>query len=170
MGDGRGRADCSRTQTQGGGKQTVRGEKIYRGGWKIRQGTWTARKSTSKVNIWLLPAATKFGQGNIFTGVCLSSGGGDLPQCMMGYTPPAPDPPGTRPTPPGTRPPQDQTHPPPPTGKQTPAYGQRAAGTHPTGMHSCIIQGYDFNLFPWPWKWYDLDLFRIGDRKRSEKH
>ena len=22
-------------------------------------------------------------------------------------------------------------------GKQTPAYGQRAAGTHPTGMHSC---------------------------------
>ena len=27
-------------------------------------------------------------------------------------------------------------HPPSPT-KQTQAYGQRAAGTHPTGMHSC---------------------------------
>ena len=26
----------------------------------------------------------------------------------------------------------------PPPGKQTPAYGQRAAGTHPTGMHSCF--------------------------------
>ena len=25
----------------------------------------------------------------------------------------------------------------PPPGKQTQAYGQRAAGTHPTGMHSC---------------------------------
>ena len=24
-----------------------------------------------------------------------------------------------------------------PPGKQTAAYGQRAAGTHPTGMHSC---------------------------------
>ena len=31
--------------------------------------------------------------------------------------------------PPGSR------HPP---GKQTPAYGQRASGTHPTGMHSCF--------------------------------
>ena len=38
---------------------------------------------------WLLPAATKLGQGNIFTGVCLSTGGGEgcLPQCMLGYTP-----------------------------------------------------------------------------------
>ena len=27
----------------------------------------------------------------------------------------------------------------PPPGKQTPAYGLRAAGTHPTGMHSCIL-------------------------------
>ena len=26
----------------------------------------------------------------------------------------------------------------PSPGKQTPAYGLRAAGTHPTGMHSCI--------------------------------
>ena len=27
-----------------------------------------------------------------------------------------------------------------PPGKQTPAYGLRAAGTHPTGMHSCLLQ------------------------------
>ena len=56
-------------------------------------------------------------------------------------TPPSPDqadhpPPRIRHTPP------DQTRPPPgpdrhPPGKQTPAYGLRAAGTHPTGMHSC---------------------------------
>ena len=58
---------------------------------------------------------------------------------------PPPHPPG-----PG-RPPRDQAPPPHPTpdqtpprdladsppGKQTPAYGLRAAGTHPTGMHSC---------------------------------
>ena len=43
--------------------------------------------------------------------------GGGLPPCMLGYHPP------------GSKPP------PPP--KQTPAYGQRAAGTQPTGMHSC---------------------------------
>ena len=123
----------------------------------------------------LLPAATKLGQGNIFTGVCLSTGGG-LPQCMLGYTPhdqtPGARPPwdqtprdqtppwdqtphGTRPfrkqtpsrdqTRPGSRHPLDQTPlgadpprpEPPPPGKQTPAYGQRAAGTHTTGMHSC---------------------------------
>ena len=71
----------------------------------------------SSRRLQFLPAATKLGQGNIFTGVCLSTGGekGCLPQCMLGYTPP------------------DQADPP---GKQTSAYGQRAAGTHPTGMHS----------------------------------
>ena len=36
--------------------------------------------------------------------------------------------------PPAGRHPPDQADPP---GKQTSAYGQRAAGTHPTGMHSC---------------------------------
>ena len=60
-------------------------------------------------------------------------------------TPPGPgrpprdqgDPPPDQADPPGPgRPPQADT-PPPPAGKQTPAYGLRAAGTHPTGMHSC---------------------------------
>ena len=52
------------------------------------------------------------------------------------------DPPRTR-YPPGSRPPwtrhppPEQTPPPPPPRKQTSVYGQRAAGTHPTGMHSC---------------------------------
>ena len=81
-------------------------------------------------------------------------GEGCLPQCMLGYTllrtrqtppdqadPPGPDTPPGADTPPRSRfpdqvaPPQKQTTPP---GKQTSAYGQRAAGTHPTGMHSCF--------------------------------
>ena len=44
------------------------------------------------------------------------------------------------PHPPKADTPQEQTPPQradTPPGKQTPAYGQRAAGTHPTGMHSC---------------------------------
>ena len=49
-------------------------------------------------------------------------------------TAPGVDPPDQ--APPGSRPPWEQT-PPPPAGKQTAAYGQLAAGTHPTGMHSC---------------------------------
>ena len=62
-------------------------------------------------------------------------GEGCLPQCMLGYTPqweqthtPLKQTPRGADTPPGSRPPW----------KQTPAYGQRAAGTHPTGMHSCF--------------------------------
>ena len=50
------------------------------------------------------------------------------------------DPPGARQT---TTPPGARHTPPgpgrPPPGKQTPAYGLRAAGTHPTGMHSCSL-------------------------------
>ena len=52
-------------------------------------------------------------------------------------TPPGADPPGAD-TPQSRHPPLADTprsrHPP---RKQTPAYGQRAAGTRPTGMHSC---------------------------------
>ena len=128
--------------------------------------------------IRFLPAATKLGQGNIFTGACLSTGGVCLSACWD--IPPGPDPPGRHPTPqdqtpweqtpthpleqtpPQTRPPGADTlphpsrpDPPPeqtphlqtrppqeqiPPGKQTPAYGQRAAGTHPTGLHSCSVR------------------------------
>ena len=51
-------------------------------------------------NAFLLPTAMKLGQGNIFTGVCLSTGEmgeGCLPQCMLGCTP------RTRQTPPDHR-------------------------------------------------------------------
>ena len=90
------------------------------------------------------------GQGNIFTH-CLSlilfTGGVCLSACWDATPPSGPDPPWSRPTweqtPPGpdpsgpdppADPPRDQT----PPGKQTPAYGLWAAGTHPTGMHSCF--------------------------------
>ena len=64
-----------------------------------------------------LPAATKLGQGNVFTGVCDSVHWGGLPQCMLGYhiRPPS-RPPQSRHTPP-SRPPQSRhpqsRHPPP---------------------------------------------------------
>ena len=71
-------------------------------------------------------------------------------QTPQADTPPGPGrPPQTRQTPPGRHTPPDQAdplglgrppgpgRPPSPPGKQSPAYGLRAAGTHPTGMHSC---------------------------------
>ena len=68
-----------------------------------------------------LPAATKLGQGNIFTSVCPSTGGkGCLPQCMLGYLPLGGRPPQSRhreQTPPGAdTPPRRQT----PLGADTP--------------------------------------------------
>ena len=138
------------------------------GRWKSIKPILASRGNFYQIFVIFLPAATKLGQGNIFTSVCLSTGGeGCLPQCMLGYTPPdqAPPGPGTTPLrsrhPPWTRhhqappPPRTRHHhhpplqaPPPPPGsrhtppprKQTSAYGQRAAGTHPTGMHSCSTE------------------------------
>ena len=96
-----------------------------------------------------------FGQGNIFTSVCQEfcpRGRGYLtrhPPPDQAGTPLSPPPPGTRHPPPvpGQEPPRDQTPPqtrppwnqtPPLQKQQTPEYGQRSAGTHPTGMHSCL--------------------------------
>ena len=93
------------------------------------------------------------GQGNVFTGVCLSTGDGEgvcLSACWDAIPPPPPDgdppdgaPPRMERPPDGEPPPRMENPPgwrtPPPPGKQTPAYGLRAAGTHPTGMHSCIV-------------------------------
>ena len=76
----------------------------------------------------LLPAATKLGQGNVFTSVCLSTGrGGGVSASVHAGIPPWSRPPRTRHTPPGpdTPPPRPDTHPRPgtPPGKQTAAYG-----------------------------------------------
>ena len=82
--------------------------------------------------IFFLPAATKLGQGNKFTGVCLSTRGGGrgVPGLVPGgylvrtrrctwqtspldQVPPRPGtPPGTRYTPPGPGTPPEQVHPP----------------------------------------------------------
>ena len=94
-----------------------------------------------------LPAATKLWPRLCFY-TCLwfcTQGGG------LQRTPPEPGrhhPPGPRRTPPSRenppgprRTPPDQADPPQqgdPPGKKTATYGQWAAGTHPTGMHSCI--------------------------------
>ena len=59
-------------------------------------------------------------------------------------------PPGTRHTPPGTRHPLDQAPPlnqASPRAEHTGRYGQRAGGTHPTGMQSCIITAYIRSLW-----------------------
>ena len=72
---------------------------------------------------------------------------GGLPQCMLGYHPmeQTPPPPGSRHThTPGAEPPRADTPPPgadipPPNTEHAGRYGQRAGGTHPTGMQSCLI-------------------------------
>ena len=77
-------------------------------------------------------------------GVCLSACWDDTPreQTPQEHTPPwsrhPPPRADTHPleqTPPGADTPPEQTPPP----EQTMAYGQRAAGTHPAGMHSCFF-------------------------------
>ena len=126
-------------------------------------------------SVWLwnsLPAATKMWPRLCFLQVCVCPQGGrvsasvhagmpdqaDTPQTRQ--TPPQPGrPPVNRQTPPKTRqtPPQTRQTPlgpgrPPrtrqtPPGEQTPAYGLRAAGTHPTGMHSCLKNVCAMQLF-----------------------
>ena len=87
--------------------------------------------NTGKIfGLWLLPAAMKLGQGNIFTGVCLSTGGkGCLPQCMLGYTPQSRHPPPPPEQTPLEQTPQEQTpqsrHPP----DQTPPGSSRLQHT-----------------------------------------
>ena len=118
-----------------------------------------------------LPAATKLGQGNIFTSVCQEfcpQGGRVSASVHAGIQPPlGADTPQGADTPPGSRhPPWEQTSPqsrhplqkqtpppradtpPPAPGKQTAAYGQRVAGTHPTGMDSCLNGSFRFR-FVW---------------------
>ena len=67
-------------------------------------------------------------EGYVFTPVILFTGGGGLPQCILGYHPP----PGRSHHPP----PQEGSTPPPPGRK--PREAAAADGTYPTGTHSCL--------------------------------
>ena len=115
--------------------------------------------------ISLLPPATKLGQGYVFTGVCdsVNRGGTSSPweQTPPGSRhPPGADPPGA--DPPGSRPPWEQTplgadtprsrHPPP--SEHAVRYGQRAGGTHPTGMQSC--------------HWFSVCISQAGHTNRKQ--
>ena len=112
--------------------------------------------------VTLLPAATKLWPSYVFTRVCDSVHRGGL---QAGRTPPPPpsrenpspgreEPPGQgEPTPPPRpgRPPSRENPPrtrqtPPPPGKETPEYGLRAAGTHPTGVHSYFVLFFRFGM------------------------
>ena len=91
------------------------------------------KKSLKKAtSIYYWPKRS-FGQGNIFTRVCHSvhRGGSIWPGTPQDQVHP---PPGTR----QVHTPQTRYTPPPLQKQQTPEYSQRSAGTHPTGMHSCI--------------------------------
>ena len=105
-------------------------------------------------NAFLLPATTKLGQGNAFTGVCDSVHRGALPQCMLdtpqtrhppAQTPPRPDPPLEQ-TPPGGDPlpnPPDQT----PPGEQTPSGSRRQHTVNERPVRillECILVWYNF--------------------------
>ena len=76
----------------------------------------------------------------MFLQVCVCPQGGRVSASVHAGVP---YPPGTRQIPPDGEPPEDGEPPgmenPPLPGKQTPAYGLGAAGTHPTGMHSCYF-------------------------------
>ena len=91
----------------------------------------------------LLPPTTKLGQGYIFTGVCDSVHRGASASVHAGIPhPPSRHPPQTRHPPrPGTLPrpgtPLEQA---PPGAEHARRYGQRAGGTHPTGMQSCSCE------------------------------
>ena len=95
----------------------------------------------------------------MFLHVCviLFTGRGFLPQCLLGYRPPGPGIPlgqapppgpgtplGTSPSPPSRPPPPDQAS---PGAQHAGRYGQRAGGTHSTGMQSCQQGGsIDFTI------------------------
>ena len=126
----------------------------------------------------LLPAATKLGQGNVFTGVCDSvhrvgvsasvHAGADTPQSRhpLEQQPPRSRHPPRADTSPWEQTPHPEQTPPPgsrPPGKQTTAYGQRAAGTHPTGMHSCASLSNFYSsivIYSTPFSVFTLELYK----------
>ena len=103
--------------------------------WKVFQLNWQMMTSIG-FTIWIKQLCLVWlhfyrpqrscGQGNIFAPVCHSVHRGVVVSQKA-----------LRQTPPGSRHPLGAGSPPPP--EQTPAYGLWAAGTHPTGKHSCWI-------------------------------
>ena len=77
-----------------------------------------------------LPAATKLGQGNVFTGICdsVNRGGVCLSACWDTHTPLGADPPGSRP--PWSRHPSGSRH---PAGADTPLRGRHPPEQTPLG-------------------------------------
>ena len=91
------------------------------------------------VHMVYLLAATKLGQGNVFTGICDSvHRGGCLPQCMLGYQPPP------RSRPPTTRPPPPGAEPPPPGSRLWHTVNERLV----RNQLECILVGWHFANFP----------------------
>ena len=84
--------------------------------------------------IFITARKRSLGQGNIFTPVCHSVHGGSA-SVHAGIPPPRPCPPGIM-HPPGPCNPPGTMH--PPGTEHAGRYGQRAGGTHPTEMQSCL--------------------------------
>ena len=90
----------------------------------------------------LFTVRNEAGKVMFFTGVCLSTGWGCLPQCMLGYhtCPPEQTPPGSRHPPRADTPPEADTlqsrH--PPRADTPQIWPLLRTVTHPTGMHSCF--------------------------------
>ena len=92
----------------------------------------------------IFTAATKLGQGYVFTRVCDYVNGGGLPPLHagihpIGTRPPAPRTRGRHPLGPkaGTPTPRSRH---PPSAVHSGRYGQQAGDTHPTGMQPCYRQ------------------------------
>ena len=95
----------------------------------------------------LLPSATKLGRLYFYTclSFCSQGGTGGLPQCMLGYYAPPPDPPGPDTpqdqTPPGPDTPWEQALPPPRAG--TPPQSRHPLWSrHPPGPDTPRADGY----------------------------
>ena len=127
--------------------------------WRVAGSATTFMTLLAKLaqNVLITARKRSLGQSNIFTPVCHSVHSGGSASVHAGIPPP---PPGTRYTPPRDQPhpPGPDTHTPPPSPwEQSPLrdqahtppgpgrHGQRAGGTHPTGMQSCFHSHSEWN-------------------------
>ena len=102
------------------------------GRWKSIKPILASRGNFYQIFIIFLPAATKLGQGNIFTSVCLSTGGRGVCLSACWDIPPRPGTPRTRhhhPPGPGTTTTPLSRHHPSPPGADTPPPGSRLQHT-----------------------------------------